>query len=319
MASDIDKFLDGLAEKYGDEYVQLHNKEVEVISTGSFSLDVCTGVGGIPRGRFSCIEGPKSVGKTTICLNISKSVIDDGGRVLFVDAENTLTFNYVRSIIPSADESNFVIVNPPSLNKAMDTVISGIESGLFDVVFFDSLPALPSEEELEKGMDKDVMMVLPRLTNKFLKLSAHKVRSNRTAVVIINQVRADTKSFVGGYTNPGGEALNHFLSLLISLRAGKAIEDGDERIGVYANYTVKKNKMGVPFKSHQFPMIYGKGIDHTRDVLEFATMLGVVTRRGSYFYYGDTNLGQGMNNATNHLEENPEVLEEIKQACITPV
>jgi len=316
----LQNFLDNVKDSFGDESLATISGNVQALSTGSLSLDISTGIGGIPRGRFTELYGSEGTGKTTLALSISKSVVVGGGKVLYVDTENTLDYGLVREIIPESTDSNFIISNPLTLDSAFKIMLSGIESGLFELVVMDSLPALPSEEEVEKGLDRDTMMVLPRKAGQFLRLSAVKVRNNNTTVLIVNQVRDNTTSYFGGFKTPGGHALKHFNTLEIALNKGKAIEDDDsqgnkQRIGTYTQFTIKKNKVGIPFRSAELPIIYGKGVDYYRDVIEFSALLGVTRKKGSYIYYGDVNIGQGMKRATEKLRTDPELLKAIETDC----
>lgn len=320
MDLDVKSFIDDIVKDFGKQTLSLMNTVVEAIPTGSLALDISTGVGGIPKGRFTEIYGSDGTGKTTLAISISGNVIGLGGRVLFIDTENTLDFRLVSAMIPESNENNFIVLNPITLDDAFKAMLSGIESGLFDLVIMDSLPALPSEEELEKGMDRQTMMILPRKAGQFLRLSAVKVRVGKVAVILVNQVRANTKSAYGGFMTPGGHAVKHFNSIELSLTRGKAIEDSNgNQIGAYTNFNIRKNKVGNPFRAAQFPLIYGKGVDVERDIIEFADLIGIMNKRGSYVYYGDTNLGQGLMNASRTLEENKELKNEIINKCYEAV
>lgn len=317
---EIKDFIGELKKGFGDQVITLESSKISVISTGSLSLDISTGIGGIPKGRFTELYGSEGTGKSTVAICTSGQVILSGGRVLYIDNESTLDYGLVRAIIPNANESNFVVANPTTLEDSLRIALSGIDSGLFDLIVFDSIPALPSEEEVEKGLEKDSMMILPRKVQQLLKLTASKVRTQNVAVLLINQVRDNTNSYFGGFRTPGGHALKHFNTVEIALTRGKAIENKDkERVGGYTKFVIKKNKLAVPFRSAEFPLLYGAGIDYLRDVLEFASLLGIIKKRGSYLYYNDENIGQGMENASEVLRENPEMLETIVNTCYEKV
>lgn len=317
---DVKELLQGFQEKYGESSVYLKDVKLKAISTGSLSLDVSIGIGGIPKRRFTEIYGPEGTGKTSVCLSTSREVIKLDGRVLYIDAENALDYGYVQEIV-GRDVSNdqFVIINPEVAEDAFEMAGKAIQSGLFDLIVLDSLPALAPKEEKEKGFARETMMVIPRLVGKFFRLHGTDLRQTETALIIVNQVRDNTKSYFGGYKTPGGHALKHWNSLEIQLTKGKAIEitkDGIKtRIGQYTNFTIKKNKVAIPYRTFQFPIIYGKGIDYIRDSIEFSAMLGVIKKKGSWYYFNDEKLGQGLSNTHKTLKEDENLLDKIQQMC----
>ncbi len=318
--SNIDELLDKFEKKYGENSIYVRDEEYVAISTGSFSLNVSIGIGGIPKKRFTELYGSEGTGKTTLCLCACREVIKANGRVLYIDAENALDYGYVQEIVGKGiDKKQFVIINPEVAEDAFEMAGEAIQSGLFDLIILDSLPALAPREEKEKGFAKETMMVIPRLVGKFFRLHGTDLRHSTAALIIVNQVRDNTNSYFGGYKTPGGHALKHWNSLEIQLTKGKPIEvtkDGvKSRIGQYTNFTIKKNKVSIPFRTFQFPIIYGKGIDYVRDLIEFSSMLGVVKKRGSWYYFGEEKLGQGLVKTSNTLKERKDLLDKIEQMC----
>jgi recombination protein RecA len=286
------------------------------IPTGSLAIDVSTGIGGIPLGRVTMIYGPEQGGKTTLCLAISKNALDLGLKVLLVDTENSLDYGYINEIVGEYDENDFVIVQPRTAEDAFMVAEAGISSE-FDVIIFDSIASVSPEEEIEKPFTKDSMMVGPRLNGRFLRRNIHEIKNKNIAFVFTNQVRANVGSYFGGYSTPGGYALEHYTSLRIYLSKSKSIDEGDEQIGHYVNFNIKKNKVGKPHRQATTNLIYGKGIDFERDVISFGNLLGAIKNRGSYFGYEGDTIGSkpGVTNTAEYLKEDKELLDKIVDSC----
>lgn len=306
-----------MLDEYGEEVaIRKYTGGIPSISTGSLSIDVSTGIGGIPKGRFTEVYGPEGGGKTTLMLNIAEEALKDGIKVLYIDTENSLDYAYAEEVIGEFDENNFVIIQPESAETSFTIAMAGMDAG-FKCIIFDSVAALSPEEELEKPMDKMQVGLAPRITSKFLRKVAHRVRRDEVAFVYTNQIRANIGGY-GGYTTPAGYALKHYTSLRIYLSKGKSIEDSDKvTIGNYVNFIIKKNKVGKPYRQATTNIIYGSGIDYYRDVLSFAVLLGIVKNRGSYFGFEDDTIGKkpGVVNTAQALEKDPEMLDKIVKMC----
>lgn len=310
-------FVKYIKKEFGDVIEDtLEEKEYGVISTGSLALDAAIGVGGIPKTKFTEIAGAEGTGKTTICLQLSKNALDQGDGVLYVDVENMLDFEYVRNILgQSYKPESFIVVQPETGEDALLIVEEGLKTGQFGLVIIDSVGALTPKKEKEKNLDDSTVGETARLLSRFLRRAAYHVKHNDVAVVFINQVRDKIGSFMGGYETPGGHALKHFTSVRIILSKGKMIQVKGDSIGVQTPFVIKKNKVGVPYRSFTIPILFGSGVDVLGDVLDFAKMLGVIKTRGPYYMFGDEKLGQGRVNALEFLSENKDVLDKVKEVC----
>jgi len=316
MAKKQKDFMSEVLDKYGDITLREYPEGHPVVSTGSLSLDVSTGVGGIPFGRFTEIWGPEQSAKTSLCFSISREALKKKYKILYVDVENSVDFSYMHNIIGEYyDKDNFLILQPKSAEDALDLAEMGID-GKFDLVFFDSIGAISPQKELEDEIEKQHIGLAPRLTNQFLRKTAYKIRDNETAFVFTNQVRANIGSYVGGYSSPAGYALKHYVSLIIYLGKGEWIKDVEgEKIGHKVKFTIQKNKLAKPYRSAETTVMYGSGIDRIRDIIDFAGLLGIIKNRGAYFVLEDETLGQGTLKTIEYLQEHPELLDKITEMC----
>jgi recombination protein RecA len=317
-------FIEELEESFGADIIVRDDLEkVEVIPTGSISLDISLGIGGIPMGRVTTIYGPESSAKTSLCLSISKQAMEMGYNVLYIDQENSLDHNYIRSLIGNFDESSFVLVQPETAEQTLEICEKGIGSKEFGLVILDSIGALsPLKEKEDEFTDANVALVA-RLLSKFFRRDIFSIRKTKTAVILVNQVRAAIGSYISDFDMPGGNALRHFSSITIKInkstkitqaRAKKSEKDADEDvIGSYSKFVIMKNKCAPPFRSSTFPLIYGKGIDTTRNLVDFAELLGVVAKRGSYYTLDGETIGQGLNKTLEFLSEHPEIIDKITE------
>ena len=310
VKSEFDKLVD----EYSDFLVTDDSgSKTDVIRTGSISLDYCLGIGGIPRGRITEIYGPFSSAKTTLCLNISRSAINSGLDVLYVDAEHALDYNYVRAILGDFDTSKFKILQPEYAEQDFHFIRLAIESGKFGLIVLDSVGALISESEKDAEEGKSLVGKIPALLTVFCKQSVHNLKLNNTALIFINQVRDKIGGYVSGYNTPGGHALKHFASMKIALYKSTAIKKGDTEVGAYTTFSIKKNKLAPPFKADMFPVMYGKGIDYLLNLVEFGATMGVVERSGAFYKFEGQLIGQGLVKAKLFLLNNPEILNKIEQ------
>jgi recombination protein RecA len=313
------KFIEGLEEDYGAEIIVTETLEdVPFIPTGSIALDISLGVGGIPLRRITTIFGPESSAKTSLCLSMSKEAMKLGYNVLYIDVENSLDHSYIKALIGDFDASKFVMVQPETAEQSMDICERGINSHEFGLIILDSIGALaPAKEKKDDLQDSNVALTA-KLLSKFLRRTMFDLRKSETAFVFVNQVRAAIGSYIMSFDMPGGFALRHFSSVIIRLTKGQAIkitgkkEEEDEVIGSYSKFVITKNKLAPPFRSSLFPLIYGKGIDATRNLIDFAELLGAVSKRGAYYSFEGTTIGQGLNKTIDYLNNNPETLAKIK-------
>ena len=310
-------FLEYILEEYGEDVaIRKYEGGIPSISTGSLALDISTGIGGVPKGRFTEIYGPEGGGKTTLLLSIANQALKADEKVLFIDTENSLDYAYAKEIVGEYDENDFIIIQPESAENSFEIAMAGIEAG-FKCILFDSVAALSPEKELEENMDKQQIGLAPRITSKFLRKVAHKIRTDEVAFVYSNQVRANIGSYFGGWTTPAGYALKHYTSIRIYLSKSDDIEYKGKVIGNYVNFIIKKNKVGKPFRQATTNIIYGLGIDYYRDVLSFGSLLGIIKTRGSYFAFEDETIGKkpGATVAAIALKKNKKLLDKIVELC----
>ena len=324
MAKAEKKFVEIAKETFGEEIFTSSNEVQEIVPTSSLALDVSTGRGGIPRGRFTHIYGPDSSGKTTLAIELSKNNLAFGGKTFYVDIEQTLDSGLVNTILGEyKKEDNFVHVMPETGEDAFRICESAINSGEFSLIIFDSVGALAPEKEMEDDFGDSHYALVARAISTFLRRNAYKVRVNKIAFVFLNQVRANIGAFIKSFEVPGGYALKHYSSLTISLFRGKTIllktDDKGSAIGNLVNFTIMKNKIGIPHRSATFPIIWGRGIDRTRDIVDFAENLGVISKRGPYKVFNGEPLGLGVAKTIAKLEQDSGVLDLIVKSCYNAV
>lgn len=311
-------FIDLIVDKFGADVVVDKATKVEVISTGSMSLDVSTGVGGLPKGRFTEIYGPEGSGKTTMALTASKDVVENGGKVLYIDAEHMLSYGAIEVMLGySFDKEKFILIQAGTAEEAFMIMEDAIESKEFELIVVDTVAALEPKAEREKSFDESTRAEISRMLPKFFRRNAAAVSHSNVAVVLLNQVRDIQGGYTQGYNSPGGHALKHHTSMIIALTKGTTIKVGEESIGIMTKFVIKKNKLAAPFRSWTIPIVFGKGIDLYWDTVEFCSMLGVIKKKGSYYKFDDVVLGQGKISAGAYLEEHPETLDKIKEMVYT--
>jgi recombination protein RecA len=319
MRKEFDSFLDEVRKSYDSEVIVTAKSELDVIPTGITSLDASIGVGGIPRARMTEIYGPEGAGKTTLALGICKHANEQGLKVLYIDIENMLDYEYAHTLVGELDTDRFIILQPDTGEDALKLARKGIQSGEFGVVILDSVGAIAPDEEKKKDIEDQQYALVPKLITKFLRMVAYDVRVNNVALVFINQVRDTIGSYVKSYSVPGGHALKHFCSVIVQLKKGEQIKvgSGDDVaiVGINVSFTVVKNKLAAPFRSAVIPLMFGKGVDELRDLVSFADMIGVLQKAGSYYKYGDVVLGRGMVNSIEFLNANKETIDNIKKSC----
>lgn len=283
---------------------------IEAISTGSMSLDMALGIGGIPRGRIIEIYGTESSGKTTLALHCVAEAQKAGGLALFVDAEHAMDPEYARAL--GVDVDKLYISQPTTGEEALEIMDAVIRSGAVDIVVLDSVAALVPKAEIEGEMGDAFVGVQARMMSQALRKLGGSINKSNTAAIFINQLREKIGVMYGNpETTPGGRALKFWASVRLEVRRGDALKVGTEQIGARTKVKIVKNKVAPPFKSVEFDIIFGKGISKSGDLLDVSTSKNIITKAGTYFNYGDVRLGQGRDNAKAFLEANPEIFAEI--------
>jgi recombination protein RecA len=292
--------------------------DVEVISTGSMSLDLALGVNGIPKGRVIEIYGPESSGKTTLATHIMAEAQKAGGMCAIIDAEHAFDTDYAERL--GINKEQLVISQPDYGEQALEVMDRFIESGGFSVVMVDSVAALVPKAELEGEMGDSKMGLHARLMSQALrKITASTAKTN-TTVIFINQLRDKIGVMFGSpETTTGGNALKFYASIRMDIRRISILKDGDEAYGNRVKVKIVKNKVAPPFKSAEFDLIYGLGINTQGDILDLATGLEIAQKNGSWYSYSGDKLGQGRDAAVEVLRDNPELAEEIRQKIILKV
>ncbi|MGI5936781.1 MAG: recombinase RecA [Oscillospiraceae bacterium] len=284
---------------------------VEAISTGSLSLDLALGIGGVPRGRIVEIFGPESSGKTTLALHILASAQKSGGEVAFIDVEHALEPAYARAL--GVDIDNLLIAQPDTGEQALEITDALVRSGALDVVVVDSVAALLPRSELEGEMGDSSVGVVARLMSQALRKLAGSVSKSNCIVVFINQLREKIGVMFGNpETTPGGRALKYFASVRIDVRRIDTLKNGGEIIGNRTRARVIKNKVAPPFKEAEFDIIYGEGISKAGELIDLAVKLDLIEKAGSWFTIGDARL-QGRDAAKDYLKQNPDVAEALEK------
>lgn len=311
-------FIDAIMDKFGEDILVDKSHEVSAISTGSISLDVSTGIGGIPRGRFTEIYGPEGSGKTTMALTAARDAVEKGGKVLYIDAENMLSYGAIEVMLGySFDKDMFILIQPETAEQAFMVIEQALADENFILIVVDTIAALEPIAEKEKAFDKNTVAEISRMLPKFFRRNAAAVRANNVAVLLLNQVRDKIGGYSQGYSSPGGHALKHHSSMIIALTKGETMKVGDKSIGIMTKFVIKKNKLSPPFRSYMIPVIFGKGIDKFSDAVDFCSMLGVIKKKGSYYKFDDVVLGQGKLAAGDYLKDNPETLDKIEKMVYT--
>ncbi|MDR7490179.1 MAG: recombinase RecA [Armatimonadota bacterium] len=303
------QFGKGSIMKLGEATARL---QVEVIPTGALALDVALGVGGVPRGRVVEIYGPESSGKTTLGYHIIAEAQREGGVAAFIDAEHALDPNYARAV--GVDVDSLLLSQPDSGEQALEIAEMLVRSGAVDVIVIDSVAALVPRAELEGEMGDAHVGLQARLMSQALRKLVGAIAKSRTTVIFINQIREKVGVLFGSpETTTGGRALKFYSSVRMEIRRTENIKSGEEVKGMRARVKVVKNKVAPPFRDAEVDIFYGQGISRAGSVLDVAQAVGVVTRTGTWFAYGDLRLGQGRDNARDFLENNPELMREIEQ------
>ena len=302
------QFGKGAVMKLGDDDAKLN---IEAISTGSMSLDLATGIGGVPRGRIVEIYGPESSGKTTLTLHIIAEAQKQGGRAAFIDAEHALDPEYARNLGVDVDE--LLVSQPDYGEQALEITEMLVRSGAVDVVVVDSVAALVPKHEIDGAMGDATVGMQARLMSQALRKLAGVINKTNTTIVFINQLREKIGVMFGNpETTTGGRALKFFASMRIDVRKVESIKSGDQILGNRTRAKIVKNKVAPPFKQAEFDIMYGKGISKAGDVLDCAVTEKILEKAGSWYSFEGNRIGQGRENVKNYLEENPDIMDRIE-------
>ncbi|MDY2959735.1 MAG: recombinase RecA [Hornefia sp.] len=302
------QFGQGSIMKLGDASANLN---IDTISTGSLSLDIATGVGGVPKGRIIEIFGPESSGKTTLTLHIVAEAQKKGGKAAFIDAEHALDPVYARNLGVDIDE--LLVSQPDTGEQALEICDMLASSGAIDLIVIDSVAALVPKAEIQGDMGDSHVGLQARLMSQALRKLTGTVNRTNTCVIFINQLREKVGVMFGNpEVTTGGRALKFYSSMRFDVRRVETIKQGDQMLGNRTRVKIVKNKVAPPFKKAEFDIMYGKGVSVSGDVLDCAVEQDIVKKAGSWFSYNGDRIGQGRENVKNWLEENPEILEEIR-------
>ncbi|MFB3881167.1 MAG: recombinase RecA [Armatimonadota bacterium] len=284
---------------------------VEVIPTGSITLDIALGVGGVPRGLITEIYGNEGSGKTTLAYHLIAQAQRAGGTAAYIDAEQRMDPAYAQAV--GVDLDALLISQPQTGEQALDIADILVRSGGLDIFVVDSVAALVPKAELEGEMGDSHVGLQARLMSKALRKVAHSIRQSNTAGVFLNQIREKIGVMFGNpEVTPGGRALKFWSSVRIEIRRVESLKHGNEIIGGRSRAKVTKNSVAPPFRQAEFEIMYGKGISRTGGLLDVGTELGVISKSGAFLSFGETRLGQGRENARSFLEEHPEVADELE-------
>lgn len=301
-------FGKGTVMKLGDSKAQV---AVETIPTGSLSLDLALGVGGVPRGRVVEIYGPESSGKTTVALHMIAEVQKRGGIAGFIDAEHALDPVYAKNIGVDIDE--LYISQPDSGDQALEISETMVRSGAMDIIVIDSVAALVPKQEIEGDMGDSHVGLQARLMSQALRKLTPVISKSNCVVIFINQLREKVGVMFGNpETTTGGRALKFYASVRMDIRRTETLKQGGEMVGNHVRVKIVKNKIAPPFKEAEFDIMFGKGISKEGDILDLATNINLVNKSGAWYAYNGNKIGQGRENAKNYLTEHPDVMEELE-------
>jgi len=311
----LDSTLKDLTKRYGEGTIQrlgdAKNLEVEVIPSGSLGLDIAIGVGGIPRGRITEIYGPESSGKTTLCLHVISEAQKRGGICAFVDMEHALDPRYAEVI--GVDVDTLYVTQPDTGEQALEITESLVRSGALDVIVVDSVAALVPRAEIEGEMGDSHVGLQARLMSQALRKLAGAVKQSNVVLIFTNQLREKVGVMFGSpETTSGGRALKFYASVRLDIRRTQAIKAGGDNIGNRTSVKIKKNKVAPPFRECEFDIMFNEGISKTGEIVDLAEQSGIIEKRGAFYRYQESMIGQGRENTKLFLRDNPALAEELE-------
>ncbi len=317
--SDLQEAIDEIKQRFGEGAIMklkdVRAVDVDAISTGSISLDLALGVGGVPRGRVIEIYGPEASGKSTLALHICAEAQKKGGAAAFIDAEHALDPDYARRLGVRVDD--LLISQPDSGEQALQIVEALVRSGDIDVIVIDSVAALTPKTEIAGEIGDQFIGLQARLMSQALRKLSGVIAKTKTVVIFLNQTRMKIGVMFGNpETTPGGLALKFYASVRIDLRRIAQIKQGDEIVASRVKAKIVKNKVAAPFKTTEFDIYYNEGISYLVDILNFGIKEGIIKKAGSWLQYENTKLGQGVEASKKFLKENPEITKKIKKAAL---
>ncbi|MCK5095641.1 MAG: recombinase RecA [Spirochaetes bacterium] len=303
------QFGKGSVMRLGDKNLNL---DIDVISTGSLSLDIALGVGGVPRGRVIEVYGPESSGKTTLTLHIIAEAQKAGGIAAFIDAEHALDPRYAKNL--GVDIENLLVSQPDTGEQALEITESLVRSGALSIIVIDSVAALVPRAEIEGDMGDSHMGLQARLMSQALRKLTAVINKSKTCVIFINQIRMKIGVIFGSpETTTGGNALKFYSTIRLDIRRTETIKHGTEALGNRVKVKVAKNKIAPPFKIAEFEIMFDKGISREGEIIEIGTNLGMLQKSGTWYSYGDERIGQGREVAKKFLIDNPSIKNEIEK------
>ncbi len=311
----LENALDQITKRWGEGSImrlgESASMQVEAIPTGSLSLDLALGVGGVPRGRVTEIYGPESAGKTTICQHIVAEVQKRGGTAAYIDMEHALDPAYAARC--GVDTEKLLISQPDTGEQALEIAEALVRSGAVDLVIVDSVAALVPRSEIEGDMGDATMGMQARLMSQALRKLSGAIKQTNTAMVFTNQLRQKIGVMFGNpETTSGGMALKFYASVRIDVRRVQSLKEGQEMVGSRTRVRIVKNKVSAPFRTAEFDIMYNEGISKSGDILDLASELEIITKRGSHYLYKEERLGQGRENAKAFLRDNQNLADEIE-------
>lgn len=302
------QFGKGAIMKLGDDNALT---DIQAISTGSITLDVATGIGGVPRGRIIEIYGPESSGKTTLTLHIIAEAQKTGGKAAFIDAEHALDPEYARNL--GVDINELLVSQPDTGEQALEICEMLVRSGALDVIVIDSVAALVPKAEIQGEMGDSHVGLQARLMSQALRKLAGAINKSKTAVIFINQLREKVGVMFGNpETTTGGRALKFYSTMRMDVRRIESIKSGDSVLGNRTRVKIVKNKVAPPFRQAEFDIMYGEGISKAGDILDCAVDNGVVEKAGSWYSFDGERIGQGRENVKIYLQSNPDIMDRIE-------
>jgi recombination protein RecA len=316
----IDNVISAIRKRLGQGAIMRldtdYRAEIPVISTGSLSLDIALGVGGVPRGRVVEIFGPEGSGKTTLALQIIANAQRDGGIAAFIDAEHALDPGYARKL--GVNLESLLISQPDYGEQALEIAELLVISGAVDVIAIDSVAALVPKAELEGAMGDQHVGLQARLMSQALRKLTGSIHRSKTCVIFINQLRMKIGVMFGNpETTSGGQALKFYASVRIDIRRVGKVKEGEEVMGSRTIAKVVKNKVAAPFRNAEFDILYDRGISRTGDIVDLAVARNLITRVGTWYSYGEERIGQGREKAVQYLEENPSLINKLEEEILS--
>ncbi len=309
------QFGKGSIMRLGDDESRLN---IEAIPTGSVSLDLATGIGGIPKGRIIEVYGPESSGKTTLTLHVIAEAQKMGGKAAFIDAEHALDPEYAKKLGVDVDE--LLVSQPDTGEQALEICEMLVRSGAIDIVVVDSVAALVPRAEIQGEMGDSHVGLQARLMSQALRKLAGAISKSNTSAIFINQLREKVGVMYGNpEVTSGGRALKFYSSMRIDVRRIETIKQGDQMLGNRTRAKIVKNKVAPPFKQAEFDIMYGKGISKAGDIVDCASKEGIIEKAGSWYSYDGNRIGQGRENAKTFLEDNPEIAAKIEALVIEAI